>query len=296
LRVLALALLVLALASPARPSEGVRVVTTLPELADFARKIGGARVEVTSLLTGLEDVHTYEPRMSDVRTVAGARVLVVVGLGLEEWLQSLVANAGNRNLVVVEASKGAKLIREEAAPKDKHGHRHGPANPHVWLDPANVAPMCRNILAALEAADPAGRDFYHKNLAAFLQQVDEAARRLSAEVATLDDRRFLSYHPAWPYLARGFGFQLAGVVSPSPGQEPSARALANLTRRIRAEKIRVIVTEPQLSSKLPRLLAQETGIRVVVLSDVLGFGGSKSYLEHLEMTVRTLVSALREAP
>jgi ABC-type Zn uptake system ZnuABC Zn-binding protein ZnuA len=282
---------VLTVALPVRAAERVRVVATLPDLADFTRQIGGERVEVKSLLTGREDVHTYEPRVSDVKAVARARVLVTVGLGLEEWIDGLLRNARRKGLLVAEASRGALLI--PAREGDAHGH--GPANPHIWLDPANVAIMCRNIAAALEAADPAGRDRYREGLASYLRHVEGTAARLRAEVARLEDRRFLSYHPAWPYFARGFGFVLAGVVAETPGHEPSAKALASLIERIRAEKIRVLVTEPQLSSKLPRLLAQEAGLRTVVLSDLLGYGRAKTYVEHMEENVRTLVAALKEA-
>ena len=129
----------------------------------------------------------------------------------------------------------------------------------------------------------------------YLRKLDGAASGLRKEVARLRDGRFLSYHPAWPYLARGFGFKIVGEVTESPGQEPSAKALSALIKRIRAEKIRVLVTEPQLPSKLPRLLAQETGIRVVTLSDVLGYGGTQSYIEQMEANVRALLAAFREA-
>jgi ABC-type Zn uptake system ZnuABC Zn-binding protein ZnuA len=91
------------------------------------------------------------------------------------------------------------------------------------------------------------------------------------------------------------GFEFAGVVTGIPGQEPSAKALAALIRRIRAEKIRVLVSEPQLSSKLPDLLAQETGIRIVTLSPFLGIGAARDYLDLLEANAQALISALQEA-
>jgi ABC-type Zn uptake system ZnuABC Zn-binding protein ZnuA len=251
---------------------------------------------VRALLSGLEDIHTYEPRVSDVKAVAGARVLLAVGLGLEEWLQGLVENAGNGDLLVVQTSKGVSLIREEArGGRPEKGHAHGDENPHVWLDPANAAVMCRNIAAALEAVDSTAGSFYRKRLEAYVKQLETAASRLRASAAALKDKRFLSYHPAWPYLAKGFGLSLVGVVTEDPAQEPSAKALAALVSRVRREKIRVLVTEPQLPSKIPRLLAQEAGVRVVTLSDLVGYGGTRTYLENLEANVRTLVTALSEA-
>ncbi|MDW7709959.1 MAG: metal ABC transporter substrate-binding protein [Deferrisomatales bacterium] len=291
------ALLCCLCAAPAPAAERLRVVTTLPDLADWVRQIGGERVEATSLLRGFEDPHTYEPRVSDARDLARARVLVKVGLGLEEWLDGLVESAGSPELRIVEASQGVPVLEDEA---DQHGHRHGHGhahalgNPHVWLSPENAALMCRTIAEALTAADPGGAETYRGNLEAYLARLEALAARLRREAQTLPDRRFLAYHSSWPYFARSLGLEQAGVVAPIPGQEPSARALAALVQRIRRDKLRVLVSEPQLSSKMPDLLAQEAGIRVVTLSTLLGPEGPESYLELLEHNAQALLRALRE--
>lgn len=286
-------LFLLCCSPPAWGRDPMRVLTTLPDLADWAREIGGERVEVKSLLTGTENYHSYEPRVSDVKAVAGSRVLIQVGLGLEEWLDGLVENARNGELVMVDASKGVLVLGGKEGAGHGHGHGHGDGNPHVWVDPESAAVMCRNIARGFEAADPFAGDFYEKRLVAYLGRLGDLATRLRAEVATLPDRRFLSYHAAWPYFARGLGFEVAGVVTELPGQEPSAKILAGLIRRIRAEKLRVLVTEPQLPSKLPDLLAEETGIRVVTLSHLLVAGQAANYLELLEANARTLIGALK---
>lgn len=290
-----------AVPGPAPAAEPLRVVTTLPDLADWVRQIGGERVEARSLLQGFEDPHTYEPRVSDARDLARAQILVKVGLGLEEWLDGFVENAGNPGLRIVEASRGVPVLEDEAdQPGHGHGHGHGRGhthalgNPHVWLSPENAALMCRTIARALEAADPEGAETYRGNLEAYLARLEAVASRLRGEAEALPDRRFLAYHSSWPYFARSLGLEQAGVVAPVPGQEPSARALAALVQRIRREKVQVLVTEPQLSSKIPDLLAQETGIRVVTLSTLLEPGGAESYLELLEHNAQSLIRAFRE--
>ncbi len=287
-------LLSLVVAVPAFGADPLKVVTTLPDLADWARQIAGGRVEVKSLLQGFENPHTYEPKVSDVKELAGARVLVKVGLGLEEWIDGMVENARNEDLLVVDASQGVEVIGSDGVHREEP-HFHALGNPHVWLDPVNAAVMCRNIARGLEAADPAAGDAYHKGLDAYLGRLDTLARRLRAEVARLPDKRFVSYHAAWPYFARGLGFEVAAVVTEIPGQEPSAKALAALISKIRKEKLRVLVTEPQLSSKLPDLLRQETGIDVVTLSPLLGATPEKDYLALLEANAEALTRALRGA-
>ncbi len=291
MRALLVLWLVALLASPAAGLDRIRVVTTLPDLADWVREIGGDRVEVRSLLRGFENPHTYEPRVSDVKAVAGSRVLVRVGLGLEEWLDGLVENSRNSELIQIVAAEGVPVLG--AGEHDAHGHAAG--NPHVWLDPGRAAIMCRNIARGLEAADPFAGSYYQERLQAYVARLERTAEAIRQRVRSLKDRRFISYHPAWPYFAQGLGFELVGVVTRVPGQEPSARALARLVDRIRAERIPVLVTEPQLPSEIPELLREETGIRVVTLSPLLGVGPAKTYLELLERNATLLIEALSEA-
>lgn len=285
-------------AIPAWAGPTLRVVTTLPDLADWTRQLGGERVEVVSLLRGVEDPHTYEPRVSDVKALAGARVLVGVGLGLEEWLAGLIENANNSELLIVEAGDGLALqAGEEDADHGDHGaDEHPGGNPHVWLDPANAARMCARIARELEVADPTGGAFYQANLATYTNRLEALTASLRARAQTLTDRRFVSYHSAWPYFARALGLSVAAVVTPITGQEPSAKRVAALIDQIRSERLRVLVTEPQLPSKIPELLAQETGIAVVSLSPLLGSGAATSYLEQFQTNSDTLLHALGEVP
>ena len=93
---------------------------------------------------------------------------------------------------------------------------------------------------------------------------------LSDRITRLADRRFIAHHPAWPYLARRFGFQIVGTIQPQSGSEPSALQLHGLIAKIKKERIKVVVSEIQLSQKIPELLAKETGARVVVLTTLPG--------------------------
>ena len=289
-RIVAVLALLLA-TSPGWASTALRVATTLPDLADWVAQLGGDRVEVVSLLHGAEDPHTYEPTHSDAKTLAGSRVLVKVGLGLEEWLDGLVANANNSELMVVEAGAGLAKVADPGA----SGHGDHPAgNPHVWLDPANAATMCERIARQLEVADPAAGAFYAKRLQDYQKRLQAAAAGIRARVAKLPDRRFISYHPAWPYFAQAFGLEVVDVVTPIPGQEPSAKRITVLIKTIRADGIRVLVTEPQLPSEIPALLAEETGIQVVTLSPILGSGTATDYLGQLRSNADTLLRALGE--
>jgi len=299
--VLVLSVLVPAPALPAQPSGGtggstepIAIVVTIPVLKDLAEHVGGLHVQVTSLMSGLESEHTYSPKPSDLVAVRKARLLLEIGVGLEVWVGSLVKNAGNPNLVVVTTSKGIALIRDHQSGKEKPGEnrRHG-GNPHVWLDPENAKIMMRHITEALSKVDPAHAAGYRENQAAYLRQLDQLQEDLMTRLRPLPDRRIVVHHPAWPYFARRFGFTIAGEIVKQPGAEPSARHLQSLVHRIRTDRVRVIVSEPQLNQKIPEALARETGARVVVLTPLPGgLPGTETYLDLLRYNVQQLAQAL----
>ncbi|MFZ5861334.1 MAG: metal ABC transporter substrate-binding protein [Nitrospirota bacterium] len=298
------ALIVLAtLLTIGRPASGepLRVVATLPVLADFVRAVGGDAVTVTSLITGLESEHTYTPKPSDVETVRRAAVLVKVGLGLEVWVNGLIANAENSRLIVVDTSQGIGLMRggEHDHPDDKDAlpraeERRSGGNPHVWLDPENAQTMVRHVTDGLIKADPARKKAYLVNQADYLKQLDELTRTLKARFEALPNRKIITHHAAWPYFARRFDLRIRGEIFSQIGAEPSAKRLADLIRLIRKENIRVIVSEPQLSPKIPDSLAQETGAKVVILTPLPGaLPGTDDYLSMMRYNASALLEALR---
>jgi ABC-type Zn uptake system ZnuABC Zn-binding protein ZnuA len=287
---------------PARADaqDPINVVVTIPVLKDLAEQVGRSHVRVRSLLSGYENEHTYSPKPSDLVAVRKAQLLFEVGIGLEVWVASLVKTAGSPSLRVVTTSQGIGVIQDDA------GHRHGPhdgetaggatGNPHIWLDPDNAVIMLRHITEALIQIDPAHTDEYRSNQTAFLQQLDQLEADLSRRVQSLPDRRFIAHHPAWPYFAKHFGFEIAGTIQMQSGAEPSALHLQSLITTIKKKRVNVIVSEIQLSQRLPSLLAKETRARVIVLTTLPGgLPGTESYLDMLRYNVLQLANALGHA-
>lgn len=278
----------------ATPGNPIPVVATMPVLKDFAEQIGGPHVQVVSLMTGLESEHTYSPKPSDLVAVRNARLLLEVGIGLEVWVSSLIRAAGNRNLLVVTTSRGIGLIREEGAAQASRDDRPGHAgNPHIWLDPENAKAMIRHITDALSRVDPSHSRDYRENQAAYLRELDRLQTELMARTRHLPDRRVVVHHPAWPYFARRFGLTIVATIMTQPGAEPSAKRLHDLIQLIRKERIRVIVSEPQLNKRVPDTLAHETGAHVIVLTPLPGgVPGTETYLDLLRYNVNTVADAL----
>jgi ABC-type Zn uptake system ZnuABC Zn-binding protein ZnuA len=279
-------------------TEPLNIVVTIPVLKDLAEQVGGPYVRVTSLLSGYENEHTYSPKPSDLVAVRKARVLFEVGIGLEVWVSSLVKNAGSSSLRVVTTSKGIALLRDESGHEggSHTGGEDEQGNPHVWMDPENAMTMMRHITEALIQADPTHATEFRSNQASYLRKLDQLRVNLGERVAGLADRRFVAHHPAWPYFARRFGFDVAATIQMQSGSEPSALQLQTLIGKIKKDRIKVIVSEIQLSQKLPDLLAKETKTKVIVLTTLPGgLPGTETYLDMLRYNVLQLANAL-ESP
>ena len=281
------------------------VVATLPVLKDFTEKIGGEYVQVVSLITGLESEHTYTPKPSDVAAILRARLLVKIGLGLEVWVNPLIENADRPDLMIVTTSDGVALIRDTSESAEhpignteidkKHAfkERHTMGNPHIWLDPENAKIMIRHITEGLIKVDPAHNKEFLQNQSRYIMELESLEKELKKKVDSLKNRNLITHHPAWPYFARRFGFIIKGDIFTQVGSEPSARHIGDLIKQIKSEKIKVILSEPQLNPKIPEMLAGETGAKVVILSPLPGaLPGTTGYLEMIRYDVETLVLAL----
>lgn len=277
----------------AETRDPIPIVATIPVLKDLVQQVGGPHVRVTSLLSGYENEHTYSPKPTDLVAVRKARLLFEIGMGLEVWVSSLVKNAGSRSLRVITTSQGVELIRDDADVHEETDHEGKAGNPHIWLDPENVAIMLRHITDALIEVDPSHTAEFQTNQSAYLQRLAQVQQELSARTQRLSDRRFIAHHPAWPYLAKRFSLNIVGTIHMQSGSEPSALHLQSLIEKIRKEGIKVIVSEVQLSQRLPELLARETKAHVVILTTMPGgLAGTETYLDMLRYNVLQLAGAL----
>jgi ABC-type Zn uptake system ZnuABC Zn-binding protein ZnuA len=153
--------------------------------------------------------------------------------------------------------------------------------------------MLRHITDALIEVDPSHTAEFRANQAVYLRRLDQLQKELFARTQRLSDRRFIAHHPAWPYLAKRFSFNIMGTIHMQSGTEPSALHLQSLIEKIRKENIKVVVSEIQLSQRLPELLARETKAHVVVLTTMPGgLAGTETYLDMLRYDVLQLASAL----
>jgi zinc/manganese transport system substrate-binding protein len=265
-----------------------RVVATTTVFADFVKSVGGDRVDVVSLVPKGGDVHTFDPRPSDITRVADAQLVVANGLGLDEWLTKLAADSGTNAPIVTLA---------DSVPKDQYIVEGGIPNPHLWLDPDDAAIYATTIGDALSRLDPANSAVFKANATAFQAKIRDLktwGRNLVGALST-DRRTLIAFHDALPYFARAYGLEIAGVIVKAPGQDPSASDITALVTAIRDNHIHVVVSEVQFSDKLARTIADETGVTIVsdLYDDSLGDPPVDTYDALVRYDLDRLVTALR---
>ncbi len=312
----------------AATGEQIAVVATTSIIADLVANVGGERVAVSMLLPPGTDPHTYAPTPSDVQAVATAQILFVNGLGLEEWLEELTANAGGERTTIVvsdgltpivggehadedatehadeDATEHADEHADEAATgaaEEDHEHAEGGNDPHMWLDVQNAIGYVQNIRDGLQQADPDGAATYTTNAAAYIQQLETLDAEIRELVATVpaERRKLTTNHDTFGYFAKRYGFEVLGTVfeGVSTEQEPSARQIAELVERIRDENVPAVFTENTVNARLAQQIADEAGVNVVttLYTDALGEPGSEAdtYLKMMRYDVEQIVNALK---
>ena len=264
------------------------VVTTLTVLADLIQQVGGDKVRVEPLVPPGGEVHTYQPTPDDIKHVAQARVVYYNGAHLEEWIDETIRSAGKPDLKIVVLSHGLPTITEDG----------GEPNPHLWLDVTNTKAYVEKIRDTLSQVDGANAGHYAERARGYLAKLDELDVWIRAEVEQIPParRKLVTFHDAFPYFAKRYGFTLEGVVVASPGKEPSARELSALVRRIQRERVPAVFAEAQFSPKVLEVLARDAGVTVVsnLYNDSLSTGPeASSYIAMMKHNVTEIVKALK---
>jgi zinc/manganese transport system substrate-binding protein len=270
----------------------IPVVATFSILADFARNVGGDRIEVISLVGPNGDAHVYQPTPDDAKNLRAARLILVNGLKLEGWMDRLIKASGSTAPVIV-ATKGVQPLESE-----ENGHKG--LDPHAWQSIDNAKIYVANIRDALAAADPDGAATYRANASAYVAQLDKLDAEVRAAIAKIPEkhREIITTHDAFGYFGAAYGFRFIAPEGVSTEAEPSARDVAKIIRQIKAEKIPAVFLENISDPRISRRIAEESGAKIggTLFSDALSpqDGPAGTYIDMMRNNIRQLTSALAE--
>lgn len=292
-------------------AQKIPVVASIFPVADMVQQVGSPYVEATFIIPGGASPHTFEPRPSQIRQLAEARVFFKIGAGLEIWAEKFTAAAGKK-LLTVTLSDGVTLIRATESDHDHDSDRAARsaglradaggsaeievvANPHIWLDPVIAQKMVGSIVTALCRVDALHADHYRRQGEAFTQRLMDLDREIRSAVLDFSNKKYVAFHAAWDYFAGRYGLEPVGIIETAPGRHPTPKRIEQIVADIKKHRIRAVFAEPQLNPKVAAVIAQEADVRVLLL-DPMGAPdaeGRRSYLELMRYNLDVLKEAMQ---
>ena len=239
-------------------------------------------------------LHDYQLQTRDMVALENADVMVINGGDMEQFMEKVISMRSD--LPVIDASAGIEMLPLEA---HAHAHEAGEAcsevNAHVWLDPRLALKQIENIAEGLCAADPAHAEAYLANAAAYGARIEALYQEMSEQLAPVSGEKIITFHEAFPYFARAFGIEIAGVIEHEPGEEPGTREIAQTCDLVKKLGIAALFVEPQYPQKAAETIARETGAGLYTLDPVVtGEAEMESYETTMRENARVLLEALKQ--
>ena len=276
----------------------IRIVTTLTDLADFGRAVGGDLVEVNSLATGVEDTHGVPMKPSFVHIMNRADLLLLVGFECEHaFLPALIEASKNPRIQrdragYIDCSKGIIPLGVPKSTDHSAGDVHPYGNPHYMLDPVSAKTAIGNIYNAFVEFAPQSKGEFTRNRDAYLAKLDAKIAEWEAMAKPLKGVKFITYHEEWEYFAKRFDMEVFGTVEIRPGIDPTPRHVEQLIAGMKAEHVPIVVREPQFPEKVPKRIAEQTGATMITLPIMPGgVPNTETYIKMMDYNVRTMITA-----
>lgn len=272
----------------------IKLMTSIFPLKEFAHAVAGDWGEVELLLPPGAEIHAWQPKPSDLVKLSSADVFVYIGAELEPWVDDILRSVKNPNLHVIEASRGLSLIGNSSGE-----HKHGVRDPHIWLDFANDKKIIDRIAEVLSQIDPDKRAIFQENADIYKQKLDAMDERYRKGLDRCGQKTIvLAGHAAFGYLARRYNLSQISLYGLSPDSKPTPRQLIDVINFVKDREIGAIFFEINVSSKLARVIAEETGAKTLVLNPGASLprrqdNSGITFLSIMEKNLESLKNGLR---
>ena len=238
------------------------IATTVSPITSIASLIGGDRVQVEGIIPEGVNSHTYEPAPEVARLLSTADVVLINGLKLEDPTADLARENMKDGAELVEVGSQtlpkSDYIYDFSFPKSE-----GKPNPHLWTDPLYAIKYAAVIRDEFAKRDPASAKFYEDNYARFAKQATALANALRADQTTVPagNLKLLTYHDAYAYFAKDFGWSIIGAVQPKNFSDPTPAEVADLSDQVKAQKVPTIFGSEVFPSSVLEEIGRATGAR-----------------------------------
>jgi ABC-type Zn uptake system ZnuABC Zn-binding protein ZnuA len=247
----------------------LQVGTTVAPITSIVANIGGDRVRITGIVPEGTNSHTFEPKPSVAELLSGLDVLYVNGLKLEEPTKDLAEANMKKGAAIVEV--GTRSIPASQYAYDFSFPRSGgKPNPHLWTDPKYALKYAAIVRDDLSRRDPGDAGYFRANYAKFKTKVDAFDKAMRTSFATIPraKRKLLTYHDAYAYFGRDYGWDIIGAIQVSDFEDPTPKEVAGLIDQVERTKVPAIFGSEVFPSPVLKQIGKEAGVKYVdVLRD-----------------------------
>lgn len=307
----------------------ISVGVTIYPLQYFTERIGGDKVEVFSIIPDGSDAHTFDPKPKDLANLTNTDIFIYNGLGMEEWIDSILTVVEGKEVKVLEASSGIKALptteeehadhenetaEEHAAheheedhshegetaeehathehEEDHSDHNHGDFDPHVWLSLDLAVAQAENIKNVLVEIDSENEDYYSANFETLKKDLTSLKDEFSEKMSSLTNKEFVTGHAAFGYLTNAFGLNQTSISDIFGEGELTAKHLEELINYSKEHNVKVIFSESTSSAKEAETLAKEIGATVEKIYSLETKEDDLNYLDGMRYNLEKIYESL----
>jgi ABC-type Zn uptake system ZnuABC Zn-binding protein ZnuA len=280
----------------------LRVVTTVAPITSIVANIAGDAADVVGIVPEGTNSHTYEPKPSVAKDLAQADLVFINGLKLEEPTKELASSNLADTAAIVDL--GSRTISPEQELYDfsfpKEG---GKPNPHLWTNPPMAACYASIAGQAMATMDPKNAVTYATNADLYIAKLEklDQAFRVASETVPASNRKLLTYHDAYAYFAKTYGWEVIGAIQVSSFEEPTPREVAQLIKQLKDTKVPAIFGSEVFPSPVLEQIGKDAGVKYVDVlrdDDLPGVPGDAdhSFLGLMQFDYVTMVASLGGDP
>lgn len=292
-----------------KDSERLRVGVTISPLKYFLEEIGKDKVDVFSIIPDGSDAHTFDPKPKDLNELINSDIFVYNGLGMEEWIDSVLTTVDSEKVKVVEATIGINPItineeeddheegeehdHDHEEESDDHEHSHGGLDPHTWLSLSDAIIEAENIKNALIEVDSENKNYYEENFEILKESLNNLKSEYEDKFKELTNKNFVTGHAAFAYLCRDFGLTQESIADVYGEGELTAKNLENLIKYCKENDVKVIFSESTASEKEAETLAKEVNAEVIKIYSLETSEDDMNYLDGMKYNLETIYNSLK---
>ncbi len=271
-------------------SSKIQVLVSFNAMKEFTKAVGKDKVEIKTIVPNGTEPHDFEPTVKDFMRLSNAKVFIYNGFGMEAWVSKALNSIDNKNLIVVNASKGSTPITNSDPELIKND---GQDDPHLWLSLKGAENQAKNIKDALIKADPADKGYFEKNYSDFYNQLEQIFNDYNSRFSNSTNKNFVTGHAAFAYLCRDFGLKQNSVEDVFAEGEPSAKKLKQLVDYCKDKKIKTIFVEDMVSPKVSETLAKEVGAKTETIYTIESKEDNKDYIQCMKDNLEKIYNSLK---